>query len=522
MERHDAAIIGAGLEGLVAAIVLARAKRRVILLERRGRMGGRAETCEFHPGFKASPYADELSAISSRLFRALDLARQGALLVPAPASVCISDEGTSVVFADEARTARAISSPSRAGFLMLRREVESVQRALDARALELPAHKTRRWFEFWKKWPRAAPWPGEDWAAASLDEMLRSRISDPVLRLHVAADAVSGRAVSPFLAGTALHLLAPGTGRSGMAVGGLGSIGAALMMVAANAGVAIRCGVEVQSIRSKRGRAVGLQLAGGEIIEARAVLSTLDVKRTFFGLAARDCLPAEATARLSRFRMAGQAARVLIALDAVPDFALPLADPDICLGPIHVVASLEAISRAHDSWREGVLPEAPLVTLRVPSLVDPRLCPAGKAVMTATISAVAGRLSDGPWTAAKREHLAQIALTAAERVLPGVSQHVLAGRTVIAPDVETGLGLTCGDLDGGELAPDQALSFRPFGEGSSAWTSLWLDGRTPVNGLYLGGPSSAPSPFLLGVSGERAAMAMLADLEKIDKEQQSE
>jgi phytoene dehydrogenase-like protein len=514
MERDDAAIVGAGPEGLIAAIILARANCRVILLERQGRTGGRAETYEFHPGFKASPYADELPAIPARLFRMLDLPRAGAFLAPAPASVCISDAGTSVVFTDEARASRSIPSAARAAFLALRRDTAALRDAIDARTLALAPKVSHRKFQFWKNWPRASPWPGDDWLSASIDEMVSKRICDPALRLHVIADAVSGRAVSPFLSGTALHLLAPGTGRSGVAAGGLGSIGAVLMSIAANAGAVIQTGAEVQTIRVRRGRAVGLALSNGEEIEARAVISTLDVKRTFLGLVDRDAMPLESSTRLSRFRMAGQMARVLIALDAPPNFALPPNEPDLGLGPIHVVASEEAISRAFHSWREGVLPSAPLVTLRVPSLADPRLAPQGKAVMTATLSAVPSILSDGPWTANKREHLAQIALAAAERVAPGISEQVLAGRTIVAPDIEAVLGLTNGDLDGGELAPDQAFGFRPFGDGCPEWTASWLDGRTPIEGLYLGGPSSAPSPFLLGVSGERAARAFISDLER--------
>src|SRR5262249_31814555 len=157
-------------------------------------------------------------------------------------------------------------------------------------------------------------------------------------------------------------------------------------------------------------------LANGEAISAPAVLSTLDVKRTFL-----DLVPfPEGMTRIGRLRAAGQAARVLIALDAPPDLALPGADPDIGRGPIHVVASEEAISRSYDSWREGVLPASPLVTLRVPSFADPRLAPLGKAVMTATVSAVPARLSEGPWTESRRAQLVKLVLDAAERAAPGV------------------------------------------------------------------------------------------------------
>ncbi len=511
MERYDAAVVGAGPEGLIAAATLAGAGRRVVVLERQGRAGGRAETYEFHPGFKASPYTDELPEIPSRLFRALDLARHGALLAPAPASVCLSDEGTSILYADDERTARAVPAHARDGLLALRREVEALRLAIDGRAIERVEARLSR-FAFWK-YRRSLPWPGEEWGQFSLDAVLKSRISDSALRLHMAADAVSGRAVSPFLAGTALHLLAPSTGRSGVAAGGLGVLGSALHRAASKAGAVIRYGAEVKAIQVKGGRAVAVLLAGGEEVTARAVLSSLDVKRTFLDMVDRSALRDDTAARVSRYRMAGQSARVLVALDRLPEFKTPFCDSDIRSGPIHVVSSLQALSRAHESWNAGLVPEAPLITLRFPSLADPRLAPPGKALMTATLSAVPFHLADGPWNRAKRERLAQLVFAAAHRVLPGALENSLSIRVIVSPDIETVLGATEGDLDGGELAPDQALGFRPFGDGGWDWTQNWRDGRTPITGLYLGGPSSAPSPVLLGVAGARTAHALLADFD---------
>jgi phytoene dehydrogenase-like protein len=128
--------------------------------------------------------------------------------------------------------------------------------------------------------------------------------------------------------------------------------------------------------------------------------------------------------------------------------------------------------------------------------------------MTATLSAIPSQLHEGSWFNGKRAELFRIALAAAERVMPGVTSRVLASKTVVGPDIETALGVNDGDLEGGELAPDQALGFRPF-DGLD-----WQDGRTPIAGLYLGGSSSAAAPFLLGASGERAALAVLTDLKK--------
>jgi phytoene dehydrogenase-like protein len=125
--------------------------------------------------------------------------------------------------------------------------------------------------------------------------------------------------------------------------------------------------------------------------------------------------------------------------------------------------------------------------------------------MTATLSCIPAHLINGGWTDAARSKLAAIALEAAERAMPDVAQLVLAQHVVTGPDIENALGATNGDFDGGELAPDQALGYRPFGE------PQWQEGRTPVHGLYLCGPSSAAAPFLLGISGERAALAAAGD-----------
>jgi len=100
--------------------------------------------------------------------------------------------------------------------------------------------------------------------------------------------------------------------------------------------------------------------------------------------------------------------------------------------------------------------------------------------------------------------LIKIALLAAERAAPGVAQRVIAAETIVGKDVEEELGWTAGDFEGGELASDQALGFRPF--------SHWQEGRTAIRGLYLGGASSAPSPFFLGAGGYQAAGSLISDL----------
>ena len=506
MDRYEAAIIGAGPEGLVASIVLARAGLRVLVLEKSDEPGGRATTLEFHPGFRASPYADELPPMPHRLYRSLGVARHGAVLAPSPGSLAVTSSGTSVLFENQERLARSAPAEAVADLLAFKRETESARAAIENRAT-LVTKVHRRWFGSNSGMNSAPPWPSGPWVSDSLDVLLRARIGNPLLRLHLAADAISGRAVSPFLTGTALHALAPGIGGSGQPPAGLGRLARALADIAVASGVMIRCDATVTHVSVSQGRAAGVVVDGRESIEAAAVLSALDIKQTVLGLLPWPDLPDAVPKRVGRFRMAGQRARVLFALDAPPEFPGVCKSWESARGPIHVVDSLENFSRSYESWRAGTIPENPLVTLRLPSFADPRLAPIGKAVMTATLGGIPARLFDGAWTDDKRSKLAQLALAAAERAMPGVAARVLSQHVLVGADFEAALGASAGDLDGGELAPDQALDFRPFAGPE------WQDGRMPVQGLYLGGPSSAASPFLLGASGERAALAMLADFQ---------
>jgi len=489
-QRYDAAIVGAGPEGLVAAQRLASAGLRIVVLEKAESAGGRAVTREIHPGFRAAPFCDTLAPIPNRLFWDLNLAGRGVFLKEAAASMLVSDEGVS--FSEDAP--RAPSALARA---RIASHVSAARAAVEARASIKPERKRL----FSKQ--HSAPWAAEDWTLAGLDDVLTGY--SPLQRLHAAADALAGRAASPYLPGSALHLLAA---PSVSVRGGLGTLTHALEASAREAGADIRFGQDVHDIKLKASRFGGpsvhrLGLASGEEIQTKAILSTLDLKRTFLGLIAWADLSPALLKRIGQFRTAGQSARVLFALDAPPEF---LSGFSASRGPVHVVPSMGALAGAHESWRAGAFAEHLPVTLRVPSLVDAGMAPPGKAVMSATISSVPSRLFDGPWTPEKRGLLAAAAIAAAERAAPGVGAKVLAHQVIAAPDIEALLGLTEGDLDGGELSPDQMFGFRPLPE--------WQDGRTGVKGLYLAGPSSAESVFFTGLSGARAASALLSDLKK--------
>ena len=310
--------------------------------------------------------------------------------------------------------------------------------------------------------------------------------------------ASEGRAVDPLAAGSALHLLAGAC--DGVWRGGLGSLGAAFAAAARDAGAEIACNAEVSDIRCAKGRAAVLGLADGREIAARAIVSTLDLKRTFLSLFPWSELPAAAVKQIGNFRIAGARARLLVALEARPALPLLKAPPR---GALHVAPDLAALVEAHAAWRGGVLAQRLPIVLRFASTVDPALAPIGSAVMTVTIGAVPHQPFDGVWTHEKRDQLTGRVLDAIETVLPGLRAGIVASELLTPADIEQQLGATAGDLDGGEIAPDQMFAVRP----GLAQTAP----RTPVEGLYLAGPSAPAGPLGTGAAGAVAATALLAD-----------
>lgn len=261
--RYDAAIIGAGADGLTAATTLAKAGMSVVVLERARRPGGRLATVEFHPGHFASPYADSVPQVPPAIARAMGLNLRAADDLPA-----------SLRAIRDAALARAF-----------------------AQAMEKPdAGALARWLA-----PAPDPWPGEDLATAELADW-------PALR----EAALLGRALDPGLAGSALALLS--LPHDEAVSGGLGALAESFAEAAEAAGAEIRLGQEASEVVIAEARAAGVALTDGSRVMAKAVISTLDLRHSFLSLFPRAALPGRMPQEARNWRMTGAAARLLLAL----------------------------------------------------------------------------------------------------------------------------------------------------------------------------------------------------------------
>ena len=485
--RYDAAIIGAGAEGLAAAILLGRAGLSVIVIERASRAGGRLVTREFHPGFRASPFVDDILEIPPALFWSLDLARHGAVAAPPRTSRAVWPDRRHELLLGESGEAAPLLA------LSAQRRAQIATRVQDAAKTPPPRRPFRQC--------EIARWPGDDWATATLDGVFAGAALPADAAAHLAALALSQSVADPFLEGSALHLLAAGA-RAHRLAGGPARLGEALLAAAQAAGVEFSFGLEASDIHRRDGRITGVGLADGSEIGAQAVISTLDLKRTFLTFFAWNGLPRPLVHGVNAFRMAGSTARVLFALERT--LAEDMLAED---GPVHVAPSLPRMSEAFQAWRSGVVADHAPVMLNAVSARDPSLAPPSCSVVTATLGAIPFRLFDGAWTFEKRELLRRRATDALDLVWPGASGHVVAAEVVAPPDIEDALGATDGDLNGGEIAGDQML-------GAGPWSDRGPDRvlpRTPIDGLYLAGSHLTAGAFATCAAGAAAAHALLAD-----------
>ncbi|MDR3500352.1 MAG: NAD(P)/FAD-dependent oxidoreductase [Parvibaculum sp.] len=529
MQRHDVIVIGGGLNGLTAAACLARAGADVLLLERNAGFGV-AAGYDVAPGFRMPRYSLGTSTLPARLVADLELTRHGLRLLRVDGGVSLLAGGAyqasyrdGIVHRRElARVSpkdadawtryrrdmlaaaarlrpllsRRMSDPSKRSIANIRRLLGAADAFASIGATEL--HELTRL-----------------WTLSAADFLSDYFVSEEV-KSHLAAAVLSGATFGPFAPGSARLLLQPfmeetGAASAGapaavLALGGPEAVAAAFVAAIVAHGGTVRTEAEVTDIILRRDEARGVSLANGEEIYARAILSDLDLKRTFLTLFPWKELPSGLVKRVGRFRLRGVTAKINIALDAAPLFPdVPEGCPAL-LGVTRLAGSLDEMDRALDDWRDRMPPRAPLIEALVPSLVDRSLAPEGKHVMSVCVHGVPEILHDGPWTGARRDELAELAVKRIAERSPGFRDRILALDTLVPPDIEAEVGLTSGDFAQGEETLDQMFFNRPFAS---------LSGHeTPIRNFYLCSASGHPGSLAPGGAGADAAKLVAEALGK--------
>ncbi len=511
-DRYDVIVIGAGHNGLAAAALLARRGRKVLVVERRPKVGGLAAGEEFHPGYHTAGVLHDTARVRPWVVDQLGLRDHGLVhrAEETPMLLAERDGEGLQLFRDPERAVEELSRRS-AGDVgryrdyraFLTRVAPTFRRLLDrppanvfepglgdlvqlGRAvLSLRLMGTRDMMETL----RIVPMCVADW----LDEWF----GDDLLKAGLAGPGLEGCFGGPRSPGTVANLLWTESSVETAVAGGPRALIDALEKAAKGSGVEIRCGEAVSQVSVEDGRVSGVTLDGDRRLFARVVAASCDPRHLFLDLVPGAQLALEAASNVAAFRARGTVARVDLALSGYPEFTCR---PGVRPQRIWTGERLDDLERAFDPVKYRRFSSRPVLDIAVPTVESPNLAPPDHHVFSILVHCAPHDL-EGGWNEASKEELHRTVVETLSEYAPGVDD-VIVGRRVLSPlDIAATYGVTGGHLFHGEHAIDQ-LAVRPTPECAGY--------RTPLRGLFLCGSGSHPGGGVTCAPGALAARVILA------------
>jgi phytoene dehydrogenase-like protein len=520
-QKYDAIIIGGGHNGLTCAAYLARAGRKVLVLERRYLVGGAAVSEEVFPGFKFTVCSYVISLLRPEVIRELELAKHGLKIRPLDYSSNPMENGDCyVAYADPARAREELKRHSARDAEMAPMFGETMYKLAHAVKpilgyvppnLEKPSLRDLRTFVEFGQHLRGLG--GETFQeitklmTMSVDDFLAEYFESDIVRATSALSGIIGTMLGVKSPGTAYVLLHHFMGELdgaftawGAQQGGTGAFSESVASAARSHGAEIRVEAPVAQVIVKNGTAVGVALESGEEIYGDTIVSACDPKVTFRKLVEEKELPEDLVRNIDKFKFRGSSGKVNLALDSAPRFS-SIEDPFLLEGSINICPSIDYMEKAYDDAKYGGFSKRPCVEIQIPSMADPTMAPRGKHVMSIFAQYASYDMSKYGDRDQQREAMGNAIIDTVTEFCPNLKDIILHKQVLTPWDLEQKIGLTEGNIFHGELTPDQLFFFRP--------AVGWADYRTPIRNYFQCASGTHPGGGITSGPGRLAAKEIL-------------
>jgi phytoene dehydrogenase-like protein len=523
---YDAIIIGGGHNGLVTACYLAKAKWKVLVLERRYVVGGASVTEETFPGFKVSTAAYVNSLFRPEIIRDLRLKEYGFETIERnPASFSPFEDGRYLMLgrgtALDVQEIAKFSERDAQAYPKYEAMLERVASVIEPTLTQIPPNVLKPSLgdlatlgKLGRGMQKLGPAMNEavEMLTGAARPILDRWFESEHLKGPLATDAIIGAFMAPSMPGTAYvlfhHVMGETNGKKGVWAymrGGMGGLSNSLARAAKDLGVEIKTEAEVVKILTKNGAVAGVALANGDEYRAKRVASGVDMHLTFERFLDPQLLPPEFRDAVARITYDSASVKINVALDRLPSFTvLPGHEPGPQHhGTVHFVPDQDFIERAYDDAKYGYPSKQPVVEMCLPSSLDETLAPPGKHLASMFVQYAPYKLKDGPWTQAVKDEFADRCFAIIEKHAPGFTASVL-DRQILSPvDIEEKFGLTGGNIFQGTMPFHNLYLFRPV--------PGYANYKTPIKNLYMCGSAAHPGGGVMGAPGWNAARVMLKD-----------
>ncbi|MEM6913212.1 MAG: NAD(P)/FAD-dependent oxidoreductase, partial [Pseudomonadota bacterium] len=385
-------VVGGGHNGLVCAIMLAKAGWHVTVLEARTSLGGAIAPRTFAPGFQAPGLAHHYGQLHPKILKDLGLPSKSG---PPIDTIALDRSGDHATLGGTEASGNNLTPEDKKAYSAFKTDYTAFAQALEPLLLNKP--------------PRLKDMGRDDqWTLAKIGWSLRFGLGVPSMREFlrvgganiydvlneifdnelikgaIAADAVMGHHLGPRTPTSVLPFLLRtfSESHSGPTVSAHhgNHLASDLERIALSYGIELRTETKVERIRVVSERAAGVVLEGGESSDSDVVVSNVYAKSTFLTLTGASNLDAMFTHRISKTRTNGNVAKLHLGLSAAPQFeGLSAAQLQ---HRIVIAPDMRFVERAFNHAKYGEYSPHPIVDITIPSLRDPSLAPDGKHVMS--------------------------------------------------------------------------------------------------------------------------------------------